>query len=80
MFTFLVCHLIGISSACTNPFLYGMLNNNFLNEFTAFWDKIKLCGSWFKSSWSVLMKCLCLNRNHESVEDTDIELNECRNT
>lgn len=28
------CHLCGMSSACTNPFLYGWLNNNFKTEFT----------------------------------------------
>ena len=30
MITFLVCHMIGVSSACTNPVLYGFLNENFL--------------------------------------------------
>ena len=30
MVTFLVCHMIGISSACTNPVLYGFLNDNFV--------------------------------------------------
>ncbi|KAF2363929.1 G protein-coupled receptor rhodopsin-like, partial [Trinorchestia longiramus] len=30
-----VCHLCGMSSACSNPFLYGWLNNNFRNEFSS---------------------------------------------
>ena len=33
MLTFLICHMIGISSACTNPILYGFLNENFVKEF-----------------------------------------------
>ncbi|XP_022689861.1 neuropeptide F receptor-like [Varroa jacobsoni] len=31
MFAF--CHMCGMSSACTNPFLYGWLNDNFRKEF-----------------------------------------------
>ncbi len=27
------CHLIGMSSACANPFLYGWFNGNFRSEF-----------------------------------------------
>lgn len=28
-----VCHMIGMSSACSNPLLYGYLNDNFRKEF-----------------------------------------------
>lgn len=28
-----VCHMVGMSSACSNPVLYGFLNENFRNEF-----------------------------------------------
>ncbi|KAK9880014.1 hypothetical protein WA026_008529 [Henosepilachna vigintioctopunctata] len=28
-----MCHLMGMSSACSNPVLYGCLNENFLKEF-----------------------------------------------
>lgn len=31
MFAF--CHMCGMSSACSNPFLYGWLNDNFRKEF-----------------------------------------------
>lgn len=31
--TFAVCHMAGMSSSCSNPFLYGWLNQNFRNEF-----------------------------------------------
>ena len=30
---FAVCHMIGMSSACSNPLLYGWLNDNFRKEF-----------------------------------------------
>ncbi|XP_037091343.1 neuropeptide F receptor-like [Pollicipes pollicipes] len=30
---FAVCHMIGMSSACSNPILYGWLNDNFRKEF-----------------------------------------------
>ena len=33
MLTFLICHMVGVSSACTNPILYGFLNDNFVKEF-----------------------------------------------
>ena len=32
MISFLVCHMIGVSSSCTNPILYGFLNDNFIKE------------------------------------------------
>lgn len=28
-----VCHMMGMSSACSNPFMYGWLNDNFRKEF-----------------------------------------------
>ena len=33
MLTFMICHMVGVSSACTNPILYGFLNHNFVKEF-----------------------------------------------
>ena len=30
MLVYFICHLIGISSSCTNPILYAFLNENFL--------------------------------------------------
>ena len=32
MMTFMICHMVGVSSACTNPILYGFLNDNFVKE------------------------------------------------
>lgn len=31
--TYAICHMIGMSSACSNPLLYGWLNDNFRKEF-----------------------------------------------
>ena len=28
-----VCHVLGMSSACANPVIYGFLNENFSKEF-----------------------------------------------
>lgn len=35
-----ICHMMGMSSACSNPLLYGWLNDNFRKEFNEI-----LCGS-----------------------------------
>ena len=33
MIWYLVCHLVGVSSACTNPVIYGLLNLNIQQEY-----------------------------------------------
>ncbi|KAF4528607.1 hypothetical protein B566_EDAN009211 [Ephemera danica] len=33
MVVYAICHMIGMSSACSNPLLYGWLNDNFRKEF-----------------------------------------------
>ncbi|XP_025835762.1 neuropeptide F receptor-like, partial [Agrilus planipennis] len=33
MIVYAVCHMMGMSSACSNPVLYGWLNDNFWKEF-----------------------------------------------
>lgn len=38
--TYAVCHMMGMSSACSNPLLYGWLNDNFRKEF----NEIICCG------------------------------------
>ncbi|CAL8078084.1 unnamed protein product [Orchesella dallaii] len=40
-----ICHLTGMSSACSNPLLYGWLNENFRKEFREIWCGVKTCGS-----------------------------------
>jgi len=62
MVTFLVCHMIGISSACTNPVLYGFLNDNFVKEFNLLCPMVRRLCSCSDSSCS----------NATSVEQTPI--------
>lgn len=38
-----ICHLTGMSSACSNPLLYGWLNENFRKEFREIWCCVKAC-------------------------------------
>ena len=42
-----MCHVLGMSSACANPVIYGFLNENFSKEFRLIWqwwnDRIKNC-------------------------------------
>ena len=40
MFSYLLCHLVGVTSTVTNPILYAMLNYNFKKEFQIFAGKI----------------------------------------
>ena len=44
MIAFTFFHMLGMSSACTNPFLYGFLNDNFVKEFQMlFHGKLVFC-------------------------------------
>ncbi|KAA0201782.1 hypothetical protein HAZT_HAZT006706 [Hyalella azteca] len=36
LMVYAICHLLGMSSACSNPVLYGWLNDNFRKEFNEF--------------------------------------------
>lgn len=38
-----VCHMVGMSSACSNPLLYGWLNDNFRKEFMEVFDILCPC-------------------------------------
>ena len=40
MITYFVCHLLGVSSCCSNPILYGFLNKNLLKVLHQFSNKI----------------------------------------
>ena len=40
MLTYFICHLVGVSSCCTNPILYGFLNPNFSNVFLQFCQRL----------------------------------------
>ncbi|XP_052771088.1 neuropeptide F receptor-like [Mya arenaria] len=49
-YVYLVCHILVLSSACSNPVLYGWLNDNFRKEF----NKVLQCGCfrWVKNKWT----------------------------
>ena len=57
MMTFMTCHLLGMSSTCTNPALYGYLNQNLQMEMSRSvrdfkewlgWETIKIGGTTVK--------------------------------
>ena len=37
--SYLLVHLLGVSSACTNPVLYGLLNYNFITQYNIVMDR-----------------------------------------
>ncbi|CAM1325958.1 NPY1R (predicted) [Pycnogonum litorale] len=37
---FAICHMVGMSSACSNPILYGWLNENFRKEFCEMFNSV----------------------------------------
>jgi hypothetical protein len=51
--TYLLCHIVGVSSTCTNPILYGLLNFNFLAEYNIIMEKLKVMKNGKKSNESV---------------------------
>ncbi|XP_042223028.1 neuropeptide F receptor-like [Homarus americanus] len=38
-----VCHMMGMSSACSNPLMYGWLNDNFRKEFLEIFSRVLPC-------------------------------------
>lgn len=46
-----VCHLIGMSSACSNPILYGWLNDNFRKEFVEIYFCMTPCVTHKSQQW-----------------------------
>lgn len=42
-----VCHLLGMSSACANPWLYGWYNDNFRSEFRDIISPILRCFGYY---------------------------------
>lgn len=56
-----VCHMMGMSSACSNPVLYGWLNENFWKEF-----KDIMCISSRSSSTNNSVECRRLTNRKQS--------------
>ena len=40
-----VCHIASMTSAISNPILYGFMNENFRKEFSNIWTSLKRCSS-----------------------------------
>ena len=38
-----VCHIASMTSAISNPILYGFMNENFRKEFSNIWTSLKRC-------------------------------------
>ena len=49
MLYYLICHLVGVSSACTNPVLYGLLNLNIQQEYRNILLSLSKIAGLFKS-------------------------------
>ena len=61
---FVVCHILVLSSACTNPVLYGWLNENFRKEFLNVLRWCNICDTGLQK----LKKTTCCRRHvHQSV-------------
>ena len=45
-----ICHIASMTSAISNPILYGFMNENFRNEFSKFWQSFQKCTSCCKST------------------------------
>ena len=45
----LVCHLLGVSSTCSNPLLYGLLNSNIGKEYSPRLAQLRKLPNIFKS-------------------------------
>ena len=63
------CHVLGMSSACANPVIYGFLNENFSKEF-------RLIGQWWKVKLRSICSCiisnlLCCRRNRGNLQNTE---------
>ena len=46
---YLVCHLLGVSSTCSNPLLYGLLNSNIGKEYSPRLAQLRKLPNIFKS-------------------------------
>ena len=44
-----ICHLASMTSAISNPLLYGFMNGNFRNQFKKIWTHLKSCSRMKRS-------------------------------
>ena len=64
---FIICHLIGLSSTCINPVLYGLLNDNIAAELS----KLQSGTIYMQTHTDVISKWQCSNTNGESVSQEE---------
>ena len=69
MVLFSVFHLVGMSSTCTNPVLYGVLNYNFQQEFSLIARKLirSLASCWQSNLFTMFTQ-------HERSKDKSTEV------
>ncbi|XP_033757601.1 neuropeptide F receptor-like [Pecten maximus] len=58
-----ICHMLVLSSACTNPMIYGWLNDNFRNEFM----KVLSCCACCVKLKSFVQRVCCCSPTHGDV-------------
>ncbi|XP_069141022.1 neuropeptide F receptor-like [Argopecten irradians] len=59
-----ICHMLVLSSACTNPVIYGWLNDNFRSEFI---KVLSCCACCVKLKSYVQRQCSCCTPTHGEV-------------
>ena len=82
--TYALCHMVAMSSACSNPILYGWLNDNFKKEFTEIYHIITPClrkgRSDVLNSPVTRMVSVCPNEEKEALSgdiQENLEEEEC---
>ena len=54
--TYAICHLASMTSAISNPILYGFMNENFRQEFSKIWNRSGFCALNFLTILSTDIK------------------------
>ena len=77
MITFSLCHIIGVSTCCTNPILYGFLNPNFKSVYKNICFKVsQIDFDWFNTKILYFVKggtrILRDGRYQRPLRNTDI--------
>lgn len=67
-----ICHLTGMSSACSNPLLYGWLNENFRKEYIEIWCCVKSCQACGCKRGDSLSRSLSRRESRPEREQTTV--------
>ena len=60
--TYAICHLASMTSAISNPILYGFMNENFRKEFSNIWQSLKKCSSCKSESENIEIEEIPINQ------------------